>query len=69
MNKEKKHSLILLRKKLIKTIESFAKDIGDKYLDPPHTTDFGIMFLPIESLYAEVLVTLDYLKNYKENIA
>ena len=32
-----------------------AKSIKDKYLDPPRTTDFGIMFLPIESLYAEVL--------------
>ena len=45
----------IAQKELIKTIESFAKDISDKYLDPPHTTDFGIMFLPIESLYAEVL--------------
>jgi DNA recombination protein RmuC len=40
---------------LIKKIESFAKDISEKYIDPPHTTDFAIMFLPIESLYAEVL--------------
>lgn len=32
-----------------------AKDIQDKYLDPPRTTDFGIMFLPSEGLYAEVL--------------
>lgn len=32
-----------------------AKHIKDKYLDPPNTTDFGIMFLPIEGLYAEVL--------------
>ena len=32
-----------------------AKDIQEKYLDPPNTTDFGIMFLPTESLYAEVL--------------
>jgi DNA recombination protein RmuC len=40
---------------LIKTIESFAKSISEKYIDPPHTTDFGVMFLPIESLYAEVL--------------
>lgn len=40
---------------LVKKIESFAKDINEKYLDPPHTTDFGIMFLPIEGLYAEVL--------------
>lgn len=32
-----------------------AKDIRDKYLDPPHTTDFAIMFLPFESIYAEVI--------------
>jgi len=32
-----------------------AKSIRDKYLAPPHTTDFAIMFLPTESLYAEVL--------------
>ncbi len=35
-------------------IKGEAKDIRDKYIDPPHTTDFGIMFLPYESLYAEV---------------
>ena len=34
---------------------SSAKDIRDKYLEPPHTTDFAIMFLPTEGLYAEVL--------------
>lgn len=43
------------RKSLKRTIETFAKTISEKYIDPPHTTDFGIMFLPIESLYAEVL--------------
>ena len=36
-------------------IKAEAKYIKDKYLDPPHTTDFGIMFLPVEGLYAEVL--------------
>lgn len=36
-------------------IKAEAKDIKDKYLDPPNTTDFGILFLPIEGLYAEVL--------------
>ncbi|MBI4686337.1 MAG: DNA recombination protein RmuC, partial [Nitrospirae bacterium] len=36
-------------------IKKFAKDIRDKYIDPPNTTDFGIMFLPIEGLYAEVV--------------
>ena len=43
------------QKVLIKSIESFAKDIHTKYVDPPHTTDFAIMFLPTEGLYAEVL--------------
>lgn len=37
------------------TIKKMAKDISDKYLDPPATTDFGIMFLPFEGIYAEVV--------------
>lgn len=36
-------------------IKAFAKDIRDKYIDPPNTTTFGIMFLPFEGLYAEVV--------------
>ncbi len=40
---------------LIRSIQSSAKDIADKYIDPPHTTDFAIMFLPTEGLYSEVL--------------
>lgn len=40
---------------LEKRIKSFAKDIRTKYIHPPFTTDFGIMFLPIEGLYAEVV--------------
>jgi len=36
-------------------IKKMARDISDKYLDPPHTTDFGIMFLPFEGIYAEVV--------------
>lgn len=43
------------RKQLIRTIDTFAKDISIKYISPPNTTDFGIMFLPIEGLFAEVL--------------
>ncbi len=42
-------------KALENRIKTEAKNIKDKYLDPPHTTDFGIMFLPTEGLYAEVL--------------
>jgi DNA recombination protein RmuC len=45
----------LAQKNLLKSVENFAKDISSKYIDPPHTTDFAIMFLPIEGLYAEVL--------------
>ena len=37
------------------TIKKMAKDIHDKYIDPPFTTDFAIMFLPFESIYAEVI--------------
>lgn len=42
-------------KNLENTIKKMAKDIRDKYIDPPHTTDFAIMFLPFESIYAEVI--------------
>ena len=42
-------------KNLETVIKKMAKDIRDKYLDPPNTTDFAIMFLPFESIYAEVI--------------
>ena len=40
---------------LSRSVLTSAKEIRDKYLEPPHTTDFAIMFLPTEGLYAEVL--------------
>ena len=43
------------QKLLEQTIKKMAKDIHDKYIDPPNTTDFGIMFLPFEGIYAEVV--------------
>lgn len=42
-------------KQLIATLKAEAKDIRDKYLEPPHTTEFGILFLPFEGLYAEAV--------------
>lgn len=42
-------------KELDRRVRSFAKDIHDKYIEPPATTDFGVMFLPVEGLYAEVV--------------
>ena len=46
-----------LRKNFKNSIIKNAKDIKEKYIDPPNTTEYGIMFLPFESLYAEVLRT------------
>lgn len=50
-----------------------AKDIRDKYIDPPNTTDFAIMFISFESIYAEVIrrsVLVDQLRDeYKITVA
>lgn len=43
------------KKQLVSTIKVMAKDIKDKYINPPKTTNFAIMFLPVEGLYAEVV--------------
>jgi DNA recombination protein RmuC len=43
------------KKLMAARIKLFAKDINEKYIDPPNTTDFALMFLPFEGLYAEVL--------------
>ncbi len=53
-------------------IKASAKDIRDKYIDPPNTTDFAIMFLPFEGLYAEVVrrgMIEGLSRDYKINIA
>jgi len=42
-------------KQLETTVKKMAKDIHDKYIEPPFTTDFAIMFLPFENIYAEVI--------------
>ena len=56
----------------IRTLKMYAKSIKEKYIDVPNTTEFGIMFLPIEGLYAEavksgVLETLQ--REYRINLA
>ena len=53
-------------------IRAFAKDIRDKYIDPPYTTDFAIMFLPFEGLYAEVVgrgMVEQLQRDYRVNVA
>lgn len=59
-------------KALITTIKKEAKDIHDKYIDPPYTTEFAIMFLPFEGLYSEVVnrgMVEMLQREYKVNIA
>lgn len=60
------------RKRLEATLKSEAKDISEKYIDPPNTTDFAIMFLPFEGLYAEAVnsgIVQQLQRSYKVNIA
>lgn len=49
-------------KQLANRVKAEAKSIREKYLDPPHTTDFAILFLPIEGLYAQVLQQEDFIQ-------
>ena len=59
-------------KELIKRIKASAKDIHDKYIDPTYTTSFGILFLPFEGLYAEVVnqgLVEELQRDYHVNIA
>jgi len=67
-----KEMVLRLGKELEQRIKSFAKDIRDKYVEPPYTTDFAIMFLPVEGLYAEVVqrgMVETLQREYKVNIA
>lgn len=60
------------QKALVQRIKGEAKDIHDKYIDPPNTTEFAIMFLPFEGLYSEVvnMGLVEVLqREYKVNIA
>ena len=60
------------RKALEAVLKKSAKDIRDKYVEPPYTTTFGILFLPFEGLYAEVVNAglLEVLqRDYQVNVA
>ncbi len=50
-----KDKIFATKKAIAARIQAEAKDIYEKYIDPPHTTEFAILFLPIEGLFAEVL--------------
>jgi DNA recombination protein RmuC len=55
------------RKGFSKIVKSFAKEIHDKYIDPPNTTDFAIMFLPFEGEYAEVVRDPDLFEGIRKD--
>jgi DNA recombination protein RmuC len=55
LDAEDKAAIEAARKSLTAKIKTFAKDIHDKYIVPPKTTDFALMFLPTEGLYAEII--------------
>ncbi len=57
----------IAQKNLDITIKKMARDISDKYIDPPNTTDFGIMFLPFEGIYAEVVRKASLLEDLQRN--
>ena len=60
------------RKELRNAIRKYAKDISEKYIDVPNTTDFAIMFLPIEGLYIEALnmgIFEEIQREFKVNLA
>lgn len=59
--------ITVAKKEMEKTIKSMAKDISSKYIDPPNTTDFGIMFLPFEGIYAEVVRNVSLLENLQRD--
>ena len=55
------------RKALVQRLRSEAKKISSKYISPPHTTDFAIMFLPVEGLYAEALQTPELVESLQRD--
>lgn len=72
MNSGNKEEIEVCSKNLLRTIKSEAKDIHDKYISPPNTTEFAIMFLPFEGLYAEVVnrgMVEVLQREYKVNVA
>lgn len=59
--------ILACRKELEKSVKKHAMDISSKYLAPPYTTDFGVMFLPTESLYCEVLKNTDLMESLQRD--
>ena len=65
-----KNKLSFTASRFLTASKRFAKDINKKYLNPPETTNFGIMFLPTEGLYSEVVRNASFFDSLRrdENI-
>ena len=66
LDAETKVEIEAARKALLASVRSFAKDIHDKYIAPPVTTDFALMFLPTEGLYAEVVSNAAFFEELRD---
>ena len=62
-----KDEIDLYRKSLLASVKRFAKDIKKKYLAPPATTNFGVMFLPTEGLYSEIVRNPEFFDNLRRD--
>ncbi len=63
-----KDMLAVAIKELLQQIQTEAKKISEKYIDPPHTTDFAIMYLPVEGLFAEVVRQVSFVAKLQSEL-
>jgi DNA recombination protein RmuC len=66
---EAKEIIQNLRKEFEKSVKSTAKSISEKYINPPATTDFAIMFVPSEGIYAEILRSVELLESLRRDFS
>jgi len=64
---ETKETILNLRKKFEDSVKSTAKSIATKYINPPETTDFAIMFVPSEGIYAEILRSVELFESLRRD--
>ncbi|MDR1653697.1 MAG: DNA recombination protein RmuC [Prevotellaceae bacterium] len=65
---QSKEIILALRKKFEDSVKNTAKSIALKYINPPVTTDFAIMFIPSEGVYAEILRSVELIESIRRNL-
>jgi DNA recombination protein RmuC len=66
---EPKESILILRKRFEDNVKNTAKNIASKYINPPDTTNFAVMFVPSESVYAEILRSVELVESLRRDFA